>query len=491
MQKSEWFNVDKEGLALLLKRRGYAFVLYELLQNAWDTDARYVRATFEPIPGAPQARIVVEDDDPEGFQDLRHAFTLFASSPKKSDPTKRGRFDLGEKLVLAACRSAEISTTKGTVVFDETGRHERRVRRECGSVFEGVLRITRDEYEEAASAVEKLIPPSDKVTVFNGRELPTRSPIHSFEVTLPTEVSDAEGYLRRTARKTTVRVYERREGETSSLYEMGIPVVELDDPWDVEVLQKIPLTTERDNVTPAYLRELRVAVINAMHDRLSREDVARTAVQEALSDHRISPEAVSSIVGRQYGENRVIFDPSDREATNKSVAHGYTVIAPGAFNKDQWANIRKAGAAKPAGHIFPSKKPYSDDPDAPVAEVIPEEKWTPDMRGMATYAEDLGGRLLGHPVRVRFENRFGAMDAANYGQGELCFNVGRLGYKWFEQGITRAVHELLIHEFAHDFGDHLTREFDDGLARLGAKMVEIALKDPGFFTYNGYRLHRG
>ena len=48
---------------------------------------------------------------------------------------KRGQFNLGEKLVLAVCDQASISTTKGTVVFDpDQGRIEKpRQKRDRGS----------------------------------------------------------------------------------------------------------------------------------------------------------------------------------------------------------------------------------------------------------------------------------------------------------------------------------------------------------------------
>jgi len=69
----EWFSVDKAGLAKLLERRGKAFAILELIQNCWDTNAATIDIRVEPITGRPLARVVVEDDDPEGFKDLTHA----------------------------------------------------------------------------------------------------------------------------------------------------------------------------------------------------------------------------------------------------------------------------------------------------------------------------------------------------------------------------------------------------------------------------------
>ena len=63
--------------------------------------------------GRNKALLVVEDDAPEGFKDLSHAFTLFADSAKKINPEQRGRFNLGEKLVLAISDEVTIRTSKG------------------------------------------------------------------------------------------------------------------------------------------------------------------------------------------------------------------------------------------------------------------------------------------------------------------------------------------------------------------------------------------
>lgn len=110
---SSWFEVDKQGLAKILERKGKEFALMELIQNAWDEPGvTKVTASLE-YRGRNRALLVVEDDAPEGFQNLSHAFTLFAESVKKANPEQRGRFNLGEKLVLALCDEVTIQTTQG------------------------------------------------------------------------------------------------------------------------------------------------------------------------------------------------------------------------------------------------------------------------------------------------------------------------------------------------------------------------------------------
>ena len=210
-----WFEVDKDGLAKLCARRGKVFVIHELLQNCWDLDgAGTTKVTFEPIPGKALARLVVEDDDPDGFSDLTHAYTLFAESAKKTDTRKRGRFNLGEKLVLALCEDATIISTKGGLRFDRSGRHTLRRRREAGSLIECTIRMTREEYDEALRQAVMVLPPSGTVTLLNGVPLMPRTPDGAADnVPLPTEISGPDGSLRRTVRSTEVRAYRPLPGE--------------------------------------------------------------------------------------------------------------------------------------------------------------------------------------------------------------------------------------------------------------------------------------
>jgi hypothetical protein len=124
--KNRWFDVDKQGLRNLVEQHGVGRLIAELVQNALDEDVTTVAVHLSPLPGWPLVALAVEDDAPEGFRNLDHAFTLFADSYKKNLPEKRGRFNLGEKLILAMCQEASIATTTGTVVFDADGdRHSR------------------------------------------------------------------------------------------------------------------------------------------------------------------------------------------------------------------------------------------------------------------------------------------------------------------------------------------------------------------------------
>lgn len=472
------FEVDKEGLRKLLADRGPAFAVFELLQNAWDEDVTHVDVQLARASDG-LAVLVVEDDSPEGFKDLAHAYTLFAESEKKDKATKRGRFNLGEKLVVAVCDEATIATTKGTVRFTPDGRTHLPKKRRRGSRFEGTLRMSAADFKAACAAVHRLIPPAGIVTTFNGKELAVREPVRQFTAKLATVLAGSEGELRRTYRKCPVSLYEVAEGEEAWLYEMGIPVVATGDKWHTDIGQKVELNMNRDNVPPAYLRALRARVLEATTDLLSEDDGDAEWVTAAMFDKDISPEAVRAALDARFGEMRVSYDPSDPEANKIAAAEGYVVVHAGALPKQVWAAARSAGAITPAGQVTPSHKPDAVDT------VLPEDEWTDGMRTVADFSKMLAAELLDAEITVEIANDAKAMNfRATFGSDyRLRFNYRTLGRKWFDQDPTgEEILGIVLHELAHYFtGDHLSEVYYDGMTTLGARATKLALERPHVF----------
>jgi hypothetical protein len=485
----EWFEVDKVGLGKLLERRGKEFILYELLQNAWDEDSTEVRVILRKLPQRGRASIAVQDDSPNGFADLSHAFTLFAESAKKSDPTKRGRFNIGEKLVLALCEEASIKTTTGTIIFDAKGRRTSREKTESGTLFGGVLKMTAPEVEACFEAVTKVIPPQDirKSTYFNGQRLASPKLVGTTQVSLATEVSDDEGRLVPATRLTGVKIYEPREGEVGTLYEMGIPIVETGDRWHANVMQKVPLTLDRDNVKPAYLSKVRYVVAERMARELTEDDANSPWVKDATTRYGsvMSSELVRDIARLRFGDKRVSFDPSDPEANSLAVSKGYTVVHGRSMSKPEWEAMRRVDAILPAGQVTPSPKPFH--PDGEPLVTIPKKEWSEPIANFARYAERLAFELMGVKAVVTIANDFNWHFNGAYGKGgDLTVNVARVGYKWFEGSIAR-VNEFLIHEFGHEYSDdHLSSEYHDALCRLGGDLSQLILDKPLLFKERGF-----
>lgn len=489
MKNDNWFSAHKDGLRQiaerLVERRGFGIIGGELYQNVMDTTAKNCQIHLEMIEGRPAAHLHVQDDGP-GYKDLTHAWTVFAPSEKKDDPSKAGRFNVGCKMALAFCRNATIYTTSGTVEFGGEGRKEfPRRKRIIGTEVFAVIDCTRERYDQFIEYMNKLIVrPGLKLSV-NGVDIPNKTPIHRFEIALQTEVGEQ---LKKSIRKTFVEIYEVADGETAMLHELGIPIVETGDKWSYNVLQKVPLNVDRDNVTPAYLRDLRTAVFNEMHSRIEEEDTNATWVQEASSDADCKPDALETFLNKKYGEKRVSFDPTNPDANAEALVGGYTIIPARGLSEGQRKNAKEAGLLYSSSVAFPraGKGAYSDT-GKPV-EVIPQEKWTVGMKIVYDYSRSLSWKLLDEPLEVRFVNCksfVGKRWAACFGNGAGCqldFNIWVLGKEYFSKGITDSLNALLIHEFAHNFSpNHADDDFHDACCKLGAKMTELALKNPKFF----------
>ena len=243
---------------------------------------------------------------------------------------------------------------------------------------------------------------------------------------------------------------------------MGIPVVEVDVPWHLNVGQKVPLNRDRDNVTPAYRGKLLAAVLDHTVDLLTEETAAKSWVKDALS--QAAPETVRSAVTKIYGEGAVISNPFEREADKNAISHGVTVIPGGAFDKSQWTAIRDASAA------VSSSSGYSLRPSGAVAD--PVRATGPLADAIYQYSEVVVRHLLGEGMRVDvYDDR--RLITGSHGESSIMVNL----YDAPSIDLDLWIDDLLIHECAHEFsGDHLTMRYIDACTRLGAKLRQLDVR---------------
>lgn len=469
-----WFVVDKEGLRKTLSRKGKAFAIYELLQNGYDEHSTKLEVTLTE-PTNNKSVLTCIDNAPNGYMELSNAHTMFGDSKKKSDANKRGRFNVGEKYVLALCDSATVMSMTGRTVFKSNGTrvHDNK-RTEVGTVFRGEMPLTKDEFNDMVAKVKLVIPPVQ--TIFNGVEIPQRKPLHTFVTKLPTEVADENGILRSRARVTQVRLYEVPMGQSAMLYEMGMPVVDIDCKWSVDIQQKVPLNIERDNVTPSYLKTVYQAVLDERSDYLNEDDAAEAWVSSALSAANIKTETVKNIAAKRFGEDAVLYDQADLGANREAVAAGRVVIPRGAVTPEIRKNLMKAGVQK-AGEEFSTRS------SGPVG-LIPDSQLTKSQLRYKQFIEQVAPLVLDHPLsKVEFADD---PNAKLYG----CTQWLRLGYIFTVNVAHHDVddwnrnYDLFIHELAHFYvqrNDHLFEDFWRACSDIGAKLAQVALKRPELF----------
>lgn len=466
--KNNWFEVSKEGLRQLQEGKPKDFVLKELVQNAWDEDGvTYCNVTMQQSNG--ELTICVSDDAPEGFKDLTHAFTLFAPTYKRLDPEKRGRFNIGEKQVLAICRAAMISTTKGTIIFTSEGRRHGRSKRSHGSMITVALKANKQEFQNMMEKIYTYLPPQGISFQINSQTIPYKEPYKIVENILPTEVQREDRFIK-TIRKTKINIH--KAFDKSHLYEMGLPICEIDCPYSVDVQQKVPLSVDRETVSQSYLQKVFTIILNEVHKEISQQGVSDVWVREGMSGKEVSTDAVRSVIKARYGDKVVVATPGDALGKDKAIASGYQVIHGREMSPAEWENIRRAEAISSTAQKFPTEFEYAES-------VEPDE----NMKRVARLAKRIAQLCFDKDISVEFCKWPGTV-AAQYGHGRLTFNVRQLGKRFFECPFSADVFGLLVHELGHEKGLHTDMSYHQCLTEMAGKLITTALHNPELLTLN-------
>ncbi len=213
-----WFTVDKAGLGKQAEEHSKGRLIGELVQNALDeAGVTQIAVTLALVPGRPLADLTVEDDSPEGFRDL--------STPTRCSPRATSGTTRSSGASTTSARSWSWPSAKGQHLAPRRapssstpteGRIEKpRQKRERGSVFQGRIKLTREEYPQVCDYLRSLLLPENVVVTFNGDRLLPRKPLRTFEASLETLVADDQGVMRPRVRKTQVGIYEPLPGEVA------------------------------------------------------------------------------------------------------------------------------------------------------------------------------------------------------------------------------------------------------------------------------------
>jgi hypothetical protein len=267
------------------------------------------------------------------------------------------------------------------------------------------------------------------------------------------------------------------------IYEMGLPVVQLDggDKYHYNIGQRIPLDTNRDSVSQAFLRDVRAEVMNVVADLLTKEEAAEAWTRDATESDRIEDSAFQQVIEKRHGKKVVAFSPTDPEANARAVANGYTVLGGGSMSKKEWGRAKSVGNVPSSASTFPTRKPEfsADGEDA----TIREEDQTPSMKKVIEFVEDIGRELVGGCVCKIVRDRHNRLSAW-YGSKTMTINLQVVGHRFFDMfpDNMEEVLSLSIHEMGHDGGlHHLSEDYYGALSNLGARCTMLALSSPKLF----------
>ena len=464
--KNSWFEIDKNGLKQIQNDKDKFFIIKELVSNSFDENISICDLSIDTNGYTNKANISIYDNSEDGFKDLKDSYTMFAPSYKKGNVKQRGRFNVGEKFALSMFEVAKIKSTSGSVLFQKNGTRKKMYdKTEKGTLFFGQIKIKKSEVQDLLLKCKNIIPPKGITFTVNGEDINRLDVYKSFSETLPTIIQDDEGNLIRSSRTTKIELFKTTE---NYIYELGIPVVETDIGFSINVDQKIPLSKDRDNVSPSYLKKLKTYILNNTSSELSEEQSKSSWVTEALEN--ADTNAVKDVVSSRYGDDAVVFDVTDHEANKKAFADDVNVITGGSFNSKTWDNIKRtredySDFALTSGQIGKYKSP---DIKGGAKEI---DTYTDGMKEVINYAKELHLYLFNSSCSVSIHDGNGAL--ATYGKGNLQFSYKMLGKKWFNlKENKQKILELIIHEFGHWYSsDHLSEKYYDGLCEIGAKLI--------------------
>ncbi len=462
------FEVDTQGMRELQAGREPWQLVKELVSNAWDEDSRHCFVGLLPA-GNNRTNLIVSDDGP-GFANLADAWTLMAHTTKRLDPTVRGRFNIGEKEILSVAIKATITTGKRRVTFPEKGgRVVGTIKTPVkGAVIECTLPWGRQTAETAATMLRRLLTPEHIEYRVNGEQVAYRKPQQTITATLETVIQASQGDpLRRTRRLTTIELHSAQQGV---LYEMGIPVQDIECPYLVNVMQKVPMPPNRDVVRDAYLQDIYTAVLNATAGDLHDDQASTTWVRQAVEDKDIAHEAVQAVMDKRYGDKVALWSSDHR--SNEAAQHaGYEIVHPRTLSPTERASMEQVGLQH-TSDIFPTS--YGD------AEAVPCKDWTPGMVAVEAYAKRLFLSLCCQALVVSFVRMKNNRNAAWFSPGSLTFNLSVNGPRWFET-IRPETTSLLLHEYGHTDGHGHDAAHHLKVEALAGKAVHLALERPEIF----------
>ena len=444
---TERFAVSHEGMREFHAGREPWELLKELVQNAWDEApaCTLCTVTIEPNTLTGRTKISVEDDGP-GFSNIADAYTLLGNTAKRADPKKRGRFNLGEKEFISVAHWARIATVGTNISFPESGgRNITPNKRVHGTLITAEMPWS---HEQATALTKRLwiFRPSDCRLIVNDTEVPRREPLTVHRTRMETVLQDFPGdAMRRTRRSTEIHILSPLSEDGSWLYEMGIPIQQIETPFDLDVQQKVPMPPNRTEVPTRYTADLCAETLNAMHQLMEEHDFGTAWVKTALNDERTSADAVRSTIRARYGD-KVLLLSNDSDANLEAAERGYELINRRSLSPTERDRFRADGGVRTTHEAFPT--PDLSNP-VPVAEDAVKQafsRWVTEL-----------GTACGLTVSVEY------IDNPNFSRHADCtadsdeptlrFNVAHLPERLLHPPYNRSDQlELVLHEFGHAVG---------------------------------------
>ncbi len=352
--------------------------------------------------------------------------------------------------------------------------------------------------QDLAGYFHSFLLPAGVTLSVNGVPVPAR-PVHrEVEARLTTE-RFAKGRWEKPALATRVHLVAVREGEAPLIYEMGIPICEVEwsEPYHCDVQQRCPMNPNRDAVMSGYPARLHKACLPALLPEMTTERALAAWVGEAA---QTAGDAVQkAVVAKAFGEGMVRAVPvtgkfdhnADAEELGSTVVHsahmtgGFRKLlqqqVPTAAAVAKEAMQRRAEAATEASLGWADVLALdltADQPDAPDATKAIKRFGLEAVLARMHFAQWFGEAVVecryrefrAVPVRVAYLENIAATWSLD---GTLTLS---LAFDEFWSGpFGRCGFELLLHELAHHEAFHHGRSFPKEVEAYAGAAAEVML----------------
>lgn len=456
------FAVDTKGFRTQCLEIGIPRLIGELKGNVFDLPE--AKNCWVEISQHGDIIHIKVRDDGNGFQRKEEIYTLFADSKKRDDPTLRGRFNLAEKQFLAVCEDAYVKTNNSHFIFGKGQWEEKRLSKKFdGTEIFGRIRIDEDSTDKTKilEYLNRIAVPDGKTVFLNGIKKETTPILKRFTAKLMTPTTPKNSThvkMRERLRETEIFLYDTK-GETSWIYEMGIPIRELDGGirWHIDIQQKVPQVSERNQAgkTPAYLKSVYQVVAENCQDLITHEDADKNWTTDAWE--KADTQTAQRIIDLKYGTEDnphpklMIKSTTNSQANEEAEQQNFVVVDGRELSKEIKENLKSNGQIENAGLVFKEQGLGSH--------AIHVEQ-TDGMIFFGKFCKLVAEETIGKDIEVLFV-KAERDRLADYGGSTLRWNVTTLGRSIFDKKDSERLLGILIHELAHDrFGNH------DGTAHL-------------------------
>jgi len=327
-QSKNWFRISDEGWKSLNAGRPLHHLVREAIQNAMDeATATEINVQIKQVAGDYNYFDITIRDNGSGFADIKAVDTVFMSD-KQDDPKKRGRLGRGLKELISASEKSTIATKNFVVQFDADGRTLQQTDYEIVGTTVNARIKTQENHNlfETINFLEEILS-TEKRIIINGKENKKAKVILEYKAKLPTVVFK-NFIISQEEHECTVQVI-KTDGP-AKIFEMEIPVQEIETPYSLNVLQRLPITDGRDKMASWELQKFYASFLEKYYTELTVEELSFSWVKKLMGQWFLSREVKKAVFNKVFGENTLI-GTDDDFVNDRAKQLGMKVLDPEAL----------------------------------------------------------------------------------------------------------------------------------------------------------------